>query len=244
MCRRATAACTPSLTSRGTCSNRTSAASCARCRSSAAAARARRRRQSPAPALAELTALVDSSWLRLRANGRYDMHELVRQYCEEKLETEHETATGEASCRGTPKALRLLRRAACSSPVEQARTSGAMSSRCSRLNSATSRQLCTGLRTLPICLPSTRCCRVCGLRGDMLGWQRSVYGICRRGRRCLAVTRGWSAAETKLPERDHCQARRDAHGADCRICRNFGWLDKTADHIRQLDSLVDDNESR
>ena len=45
--------------------------------------------------LAELTALVESSWLRLRADGRYDMHELVRQYCEEKLEAEHEAATGE-----------------------------------------------------------------------------------------------------------------------------------------------------
>ena len=33
--------------------------------------------------------LVDSSWLRLRSTGRYDMHELVRQYCVEKLETEH-----------------------------------------------------------------------------------------------------------------------------------------------------------
>ena len=45
--------------------------------------------------LAELTALVDSSWLRLRASGRYDMHELVRQYCGERRDTEHETASGE-----------------------------------------------------------------------------------------------------------------------------------------------------
>ena len=45
--------------------------------------------------LADLTNLVDSSWLRLRSTGRYDMHELERQYCEEKLETEHEAADGE-----------------------------------------------------------------------------------------------------------------------------------------------------
>ncbi len=42
-----------------------------------------------------LSTLVDASWLRLRADGRYHMHELVRQYCEEKLMTEHELETGE-----------------------------------------------------------------------------------------------------------------------------------------------------
>ena len=42
-----------------------------------------------------LSSLVDASWLRLRRNGRYHMHELVRQYCEEKLEGEHEVETGE-----------------------------------------------------------------------------------------------------------------------------------------------------
>jgi tetratricopeptide (TPR) repeat protein len=43
----------------------------------------------------ELASLVDSSWLRLWPSGRYDLHELVRQYCAEKLESEHATLTGE-----------------------------------------------------------------------------------------------------------------------------------------------------
>jgi tetratricopeptide (TPR) repeat protein len=43
----------------------------------------------------ELAALVDGSWLRLWPNGRYDLHELVRQYCAEKLEQEHAALTGE-----------------------------------------------------------------------------------------------------------------------------------------------------
>ncbi|MCE7985202.1 MAG: hypothetical protein DYG89_28860 [Caldilinea sp. CFX5] len=38
--------------------------------------------------LTDLAALVDKSWLRLRADERYEMHELVRQYCEEKLAEE------------------------------------------------------------------------------------------------------------------------------------------------------------
>ena len=33
----------------------------------------------------ELAALLDSSWVRRRADGRYEMHELVRQYCERRL---------------------------------------------------------------------------------------------------------------------------------------------------------------
>lgn len=47
--------------------------------------------------LADLAALVDNSWLRLRADARYEMHELIRQYCEEKLATEHHSVTGETS---------------------------------------------------------------------------------------------------------------------------------------------------
>ena len=34
----------------------------------------------------DLAGLVDKSWLRLREGGRYTIHELARQYCEEKLE--------------------------------------------------------------------------------------------------------------------------------------------------------------
>ena len=45
--------------------------------------------------LAQLATLVDGSWLRLRANGRYDMHELVRQYCAQKLAIEHKQQIGE-----------------------------------------------------------------------------------------------------------------------------------------------------
>lgn len=47
--------------------------------------------------LADLAALVDHSWLRLRTDARYEMHELIRQYCEEKLATEHHSVTGESS---------------------------------------------------------------------------------------------------------------------------------------------------
>ena len=35
--------------------------------------------------LVELAGLVDKSWLRMRDSGRYTLHELARQYCEEKL---------------------------------------------------------------------------------------------------------------------------------------------------------------
>jgi len=39
--------------------------------------------------LTELANLVDASWLALAASGRYAIHELVRQYCADKLEREH-----------------------------------------------------------------------------------------------------------------------------------------------------------
>ena len=47
--------------------------------------------------LADLSLLVDKSWLRLQASGRYGMHALMRQYCQEKLETEHARAAGESA---------------------------------------------------------------------------------------------------------------------------------------------------
>lgn len=47
--------------------------------------------------LADLAALVDHSWLRLRADERYTMHELVHQYCEEKLASEQLAVAGETS---------------------------------------------------------------------------------------------------------------------------------------------------
>jgi predicted ATPase/DNA-binding SARP family transcriptional activator len=40
-----------------------------------------------------LSGLVDSSWLQLDPQGRYEIHELARQYAEEKLEAEAATAT-------------------------------------------------------------------------------------------------------------------------------------------------------
>jgi predicted ATPase/DNA-binding SARP family transcriptional activator len=58
-------------------------------RREAAEAMAVRPSQSPA-SLTVLTALVDSSWLRVLPSGRYEMHELVRQYCEEHLEQDPE----------------------------------------------------------------------------------------------------------------------------------------------------------
>jgi len=45
--------------------------------------------------LGELAALLDASWLRLGEAGRYGVHELIRQYCAEKLASEHEADTGE-----------------------------------------------------------------------------------------------------------------------------------------------------
>ncbi|MDQ1301333.1 MAG: hypothetical protein QG637_1254, partial [Chloroflexota bacterium] len=46
-------------------------------------------------AVADLAGLVDASWLRLGPAGRYEIHELTRQYCAEKLEGEHEREAGE-----------------------------------------------------------------------------------------------------------------------------------------------------
>ena len=45
--------------------------------------------------LLDLTGLADKSWLRVEPSGRYDLHELVRQYCAEKLAAEHEREAGE-----------------------------------------------------------------------------------------------------------------------------------------------------
>jgi predicted ATPase/DNA-binding SARP family transcriptional activator len=45
--------------------------------------------------LLDLSGLADKSWLRVGPDGRYDLHELVRQYCAEKLAAEHELETGE-----------------------------------------------------------------------------------------------------------------------------------------------------
>ena len=47
--------------------------------------------------LSDLDSLVDASWISLRASGRYEMHELIHQYCAEKLATEHARETGETA---------------------------------------------------------------------------------------------------------------------------------------------------
>ena len=49
--------------------------------------------------LADLASLVDASWLRVTPAGRYGMHELIRQYCTEKLERDHLPLDGECSDR-------------------------------------------------------------------------------------------------------------------------------------------------
>jgi predicted ATPase len=46
---------------------------------------------------ADLARLVGASWLRLEANGRYGMHELIGQYCLERLKREGGSAAGESS---------------------------------------------------------------------------------------------------------------------------------------------------
>ncbi len=43
----------------------------------------------------DLESLVDKSWLRVQER-RFTLHELMRQYCAERLDHEHESATGEA----------------------------------------------------------------------------------------------------------------------------------------------------
>ena len=45
--------------------------------------------------LADLTELIDKSWLQPNISGRHKMHEVVRQYCIEKLESEHHQTIGE-----------------------------------------------------------------------------------------------------------------------------------------------------
>lgn len=47
----------------------------------------------------ELRGLADASWLRPTSTGRNEMHMLIKQYCARKLETEHESATGESADR-------------------------------------------------------------------------------------------------------------------------------------------------
>ncbi len=44
-----------------------------------------------------MAALADASWLRLGEAGRYAMHELVREYCAEKLECDHLVEAGESA---------------------------------------------------------------------------------------------------------------------------------------------------
>lgn len=44
----------------------------------------------------DLERLVDKSWLRVQER-RFTLHELMRQYCAERLDHEHESATGEAA---------------------------------------------------------------------------------------------------------------------------------------------------
>ncbi len=51
--------------------------------------------------LADLSALVDRSWITLLPSGRYDLHTLIRYYCAERLSAEHLADTGE-----TPDAVR------------------------------------------------------------------------------------------------------------------------------------------
>jgi predicted ATPase/DNA-binding SARP family transcriptional activator len=62
--------------------------------------------------LGDLAGLVDASWLRLRADGRYEMHELVRQYCEEKLEAGHNALDGQEGD-GTDEPADEVRRRHC-----------------------------------------------------------------------------------------------------------------------------------
>ncbi|MFN2201056.1 MAG: ATP-binding protein, partial [Caldilineaceae bacterium] len=52
----------------------------------------------------DLAGLVDKSWLRMREGGRYTVHELARQYCEEKLKGAQEDATADPDL--TPEAVR------------------------------------------------------------------------------------------------------------------------------------------
>jgi predicted ATPase/DNA-binding SARP family transcriptional activator/tetratricopeptide (TPR) repeat protein len=46
-------------------------------------------------ALADLGALVDTSWVQTASPGRFALHELIRQYCAGRLAAEHASETGE-----------------------------------------------------------------------------------------------------------------------------------------------------
>ena len=46
--------------------------------------------------VADLSGLADRSWLRAEPSGRYTLHELIRQYCGEKLEADHLAEASEA----------------------------------------------------------------------------------------------------------------------------------------------------
>jgi len=46
-------------------------------------------------ALADLSVLADTSWVQIASPGRFALHELIRQYCAEKLATEHTIDAGE-----------------------------------------------------------------------------------------------------------------------------------------------------
>jgi predicted ATPase/DNA-binding SARP family transcriptional activator len=48
--------------------------------------------------LADLTGLADASWLRFGLDGRYEMHEAVRQYCEAKLAGEDASLVRDRHC--------------------------------------------------------------------------------------------------------------------------------------------------
>ena len=104
---RATAACTPSSTTPGVCSTPMNGICCASWLFFAAAAPWPRPTAVTGATPADLESLVDKSWLRVQEH-RFTLHELMRQYCAERLDQEHEIVTGEAADDGAPPPLSLL----------------------------------------------------------------------------------------------------------------------------------------
>ena len=59
--------------------------------------------------LLDLAGLVDKSWLRVEPDGRYGLHELIRQYCAESFEADHLAERKRDRQPGARSALQVLR---------------------------------------------------------------------------------------------------------------------------------------
>ena len=178
---------------------------------------------------------MDGSWLRLRTNGRYDMHELVRQYCGEKLETEHGNSTGEHAAE--------VRRRYCDYyaallriPVEDL----GFKSDIIPIFEPEFGNLQAALHwasALPYVPPIHALVRSIWFAGDMLGWQRSVYGVVRAAGD--SVQSHLDSPNWDDVERGALIARlAEIRMAQIAVSSQLRQLDLAAEHVRQLEALT------